>query len=106
MSSTHPLSAGWQGYGIFLLETLLALGIIALAAWALVRFGRGRLFRGKGARRIKIVERLPLDTRRSLYVVEVDGSSLLVGAADGSVRVLKELGPSAVPGQDAEGSDG
>jgi flagellar protein FliO/FliZ len=95
MFSTHPLSAGWQGYGLFLLETLLILGLIAVVAWAVVRFGRHRPGAAKGARRMRILERLPLEPRRALYLVEVDGAALLLGASDGSVRLIKELDPAA-----------
>ena len=91
MFSTHPLSAGWQGYGLLIMETLLILGLIAVAAWAVVRFGRHRFGAAGGERRMRVVERLPLEPRRSLYLVEVDGAALLLGAADGSVRLIKEL---------------
>jgi flagellar protein FliO/FliZ len=85
------LAAGSSGYGLLLLETLAALVVIALVAWVAVRLGRGRLGGGRGARRMRIAERLPLEPRRSLYLVEVDGESLLVGSSDGGVRLVKEL---------------
>jgi flagellar biosynthetic protein FliO len=76
-------------YGIFIVETLVALGVIALVAWAMVRFGGPRLLRHRGASRMKIVERLSLDSRRALFIVEVDGETLLLGVADNSVVLLK-----------------
>lgn len=84
-------AVGWQGYGLFILETLAALAVMGLAAWALVRFGGPRLLGNKNIGRMKIVERINLEPRRSLYVVEVDGQQLLIGTAEGSVRLIKEL---------------
>lgn len=85
------------GYGLFILETVIALLVIAAAGWAVVRFSAGRLLSGRGNRRMKIIERLVLEPRRSLHLVEVDGEILLVGTSDHSVQLL-ERRPSTAPG--------
>ncbi len=85
------LAQSWQSYGIFILETLVALSVVALAAWAAVYFGRTRFGKGGKSGRMRIVERLVLEPRRSIYLIEVDGQTLLVSSAEGSVRVLKDL---------------
>jgi flagellar biosynthetic protein FliO len=91
--SQQSAAQSWQALGIFVLETLAALAIIALAAWAVVRFGRGWLARGGRQGRMRIVERLVLEPRRSIYLIEVDGKTMLIGSSDGSVRLLENLGP-------------
>ena len=86
----QALAVSWQDYGIFILETLGALLIIALGAWAVVRFGGPRLNRNKGGR-MKVIERLALEPRRSIYLVEVDQETLLLGVSEGSVQLVKSL---------------
>ena len=83
-----------SGYGLFLVQTLAGLAVIALAAWAVVRFGGPRLRAGRRRGRMRVIERLPLEPRRSLYLVRVDGEELLVGASEGAVRLVREIGPA------------
>ena len=87
------------GYGVALLQTLLSLGAVCLLAWVALRWASKRGF-GFGARgqRVKVLERVTLDPRRSLYLVEVAGKVLLLGAGDGSSpTLLAELDPDALP---------
>ena len=80
-----------------MLETIAALAIIAAAGWAVVRFGGARFgVRGKN-RRMKLLERLVLEPRRSVHLVEVDGETLLIGTSERSVHLLK-----MIPGRGAE----
>ena len=88
--------------GLLVVETVAILALIAAAAWLFVRFVAPRLRGVKGASRMRMLERLPLEPRRSLYVVEVDGAPLLIGVADGSVRLLKELEQSERPATEQE----
>ncbi len=88
-------------YGVFILQTLAALGVMALGAWLLVRFWGHRFRATKGSQRLKVIERLVLEPRRSVYLIEVDGTTLLIGTAEGGVRLLKPLsGPT--PSDDDE----
>jgi flagellar biosynthetic protein FliO len=73
--------------GAALLSTTIALGIVCALAVALLRL-IGRRPRARGMR---VVAQLPLDGRRSLYVVEAAGRCLLLGAGDGPVTLLTEL---------------
>lgn len=87
------------GYGVALLQTLLSLGAVCLLAWVALRWAsrRGLGFGARG-QRVKVLERVPLDPRRSLYLVEVGGKVLLLGAGDGaSPRLLTELDPADLP---------
>jgi len=96
-------SSAGANLGLLVVETVAILSLIAAAAWLFVRFVAPRLrgVRGKQPR-MRLLERLPLEPRRSLYIVEVDGAPHLFGVADGSVRLLKELGPGERPTADEE----
>jgi flagellar protein FliO/FliZ len=75
-----------------LLSTTVALAFVcALAVGALKLLAPRRSAGGT----MRVVEKLPLDARRSLYVVEVDGRRLLLGAGDGPLTLLRELQPEA-----------
>ena len=86
------------GYGASLLQTLLALVAVCILAWVVLRWSQRRgLGVGQG-KQVKVLERVPLDARRTLYLVEVGGRVLLIGAGDASApSVLAELDPSELP---------
>jgi flagellar biosynthetic protein FliO len=82
--------------GLQLLKALAILIAVLAAAFAFRRFVAPRLHLGpRPGRRMRIVERLPLEPRRSLYLVEVDGVPYLIGAGEGSVRLLARPAPPA-----------
>lgn len=87
------------GYGVALLQTLLALAAVCVLAWVVLRWGARRGL-GLGASRgqVRVLERISLEPRRSLYLVKVGTRVLLIGAGEGgSPAVLAELDPSEVP---------
>lgn len=86
------------GYGTSLLQALLALGAVCLIAWWVLRaLGRQGVGRARSGR-IEVLERVPLDARRSLYLVRIGDRAWLVGAGDGaSPTLLAELSPEALP---------
>ncbi|RZO47765.1 MAG: flagellar biosynthetic protein FliO [Sandaracinaceae bacterium] len=85
------------GYGVALLQTLLALAAVCILAWVVLKWSSRRGL-GLSGRRVKIIERVPLDGRRSLYLIEVAGRVLLVGAGDqGAPSVLAEIDPEELP---------
>jgi len=80
-------------YGDLLVTSLLVLGAVCVAAFVAVRVF-GRLLatgRARGAHLLDVVARVPLEPRRSLYVVEVAGKTLLVGTSEMGLSVLSEL---------------
>lgn len=72
-----------------LVRMTLALGLVcALAALVLWLLRRRQ---GVGPAGLRVVARLALEPRRTLYVVEAAGRYLLVGVGDGPMAVLAEL---------------
>jgi len=85
--------AAGASYGDLLMTSLVVLGGVCVAAFLIVRFV-GRFLatgRARGAHLLDVVARLPLEPRRSLYVVEVAGKTLLVGTSEMGLSVLSEL---------------
>src|SRR5215207_7291232 len=86
-------AAAGASYGDLLVTSLLVLGAVCIAAFIAVRVF-GRLLatgRARGSHLLDVVARVPLEPRRSLYVVEVAGKTLLVGTSEMGLSVLSEL---------------
>src|SRR5262245_19341961 len=86
-------AAASASYGDLLVTSLLVLGAVCIAAFIAVRV-LGRLLatgRVRGRHLLDVVARVPLEPRRSLYVVEVAGKTLLVGTSEMGLSVLSEL---------------
>src|SRR5262249_8375397 len=78
-------------------ETLLILLVVCAIAWVVLRFGLRRLFAGGATGPMRVVARMPLEPRRTLYIVEAAGKTLLVGVSDGGpMTTLAELDAEAV----------
>jgi flagellar biogenesis protein FliO len=79
---------------LMLFQTLLALAFVCGLAYALFRWVLPRLqgVTGAGAgSMVRIVDRVGLDTRKSLYVIEVAGRWLLVASSESGVQLISEL---------------
>ncbi len=75
-----------------LLETMLALGLVCGLAYLVFRFALPRLTTARSANSmVRVVDRVGLDPRKSLYVVEVAGRWLLIGASEAGVHLVSEL---------------
>ena len=75
-----------------LLETMLALGLVCGLAYLVFRFALPRLSTVRsGNSMVRVVDRVGLDPRKSLYVVEVAGRWLLIGASEAGVHIVSEL---------------
>jgi len=87
------------GYGVALVQTLIALAAVCVLAWVVLKWSARRGFGTIGqGKRVKVLERVPLDARRSLYLVEVGDKVLLLGAGEGSApTVLSEVDPETLP---------
>jgi flagellar protein FliO/FliZ len=87
-----------SSYSDLLVTSLVVLGGVCIVAFVVVRVA-GRLLatgRAHGGHLLDVVARLPLEPRRSLYVVEVAGKTLLVGTSEMGLSVLSELDAGAV----------
>ena len=69
------------------LLTLLIVGLKYLPGWL---FGRA-LERGQAGGQLEVIERRPLDSRASLFLVRVDGKRLLIGRSEAGLERLGEL---------------
>lgn len=87
------------GYGVALLQGLLALLAVCVLAWVVLKWAAGRGFGVAGqGKRVRVLERVPLDARRSLFLVQVGERVLLLGAGEGaSPTTLAELTPEELP---------
>ena len=77
------------GFGASLLRMTLALLAVCALAVFVLRLLRRRSPAGRSS--LRVIDRLSLEPRRTLYVVEAAGRYLLVGVGDGPMTVLAEL---------------
>jgi flagellar protein FliO/FliZ len=96
--------------GALLLRTLLVLGIVVALIYLVLNVGLRRLIGlgAGGASRggmVKVLERVPLEPRRSLYVVESAGEFFLIGAAEGGLTFLSKLDAAEVQRLKTERAD-
>lgn len=94
------------GYGIALLQTLLALAAVCVLAWVVLKWAAQRgLGIGASGQRVKVLERVALDARRTLWLVKIGGKVLLIGAGDGAPpSLLAELKEDELPPDSAKTS--
>lgn len=86
------------GYGELALTSLLVLVVVCVVVLVAARYA-GRWLGGRrtGAELVTVRARVPLEPRRSLYLVEVGGRTLLLGSSEGGVTLLTELAAGEVP---------
>jgi flagellar biosynthetic protein FliO len=96
-ASTHAADVP-GGYGVALVQALLALVAVCILAWSVLRWSAGRGLGGLGGgQRIKVLERAHLDARRTLYLVQIGDRTLLVGAGEtGAPSLLAEISTEVV----------
>jgi flagellar protein FliO/FliZ len=95
-----PLADITAGYGWLLAETLVALIAVCLLALVALRWGLRRLGMpgsASGGGRIRVLERVAIDPRRSLLLVAVGARVLLVGSGEGPITMLAEIDPATLP---------
>lgn len=75
-----------------LFQTLLALAFVCGLAYLIFRVLLPRFTTNFGANNMmRVVDRIGLDTRKSLYIIEVTGRWFLVAASEGGVQMISEL---------------
>jgi len=81
------------GAGIYL-QSFVALGVVILLVYLTLNFGLRRLMgvRGvTGAPVVTVVQRIPLDQKKAMFVLQAAGEYLLVGGADGALSLICKL---------------
>jgi flagellar protein FliO/FliZ len=83
--------------GSYIVQTLVTLtGVVALAV--LILYAARRFGMGRAAGPLELVGRLPLDGRRTVYLVRVGRRVLVLGAGDQALTSLAELSADEVAG--------
>jgi flagellar biogenesis protein FliO len=88
------LSLGWT-----LVRTLVVLAMVVGLAWLTLNVGLRKLLgirAGTGGSMVRVLERVALDPRRALFVVEAGGEVLLIGGGEGSLSLLAKLDPGQI----------
>jgi flagellar protein FliO/FliZ len=90
---------GEMNLGWTLLRTLLVLGIVVGLAWLTLNVGLRKLLGIRpvvGTRLVTVLDRVALDQKRSLFVVQVADEYLLLGGSDQSLALISKLDSKAV----------
>lgn len=83
---------GAVSFLLMLLQTLFALALVCGLAYVIFRWVLPRLQVTRSANSmIRIVDRVALDTRKSMFVIEVGGRWLLIASSEAGVQLLSEL---------------
>ena len=75
-----------------LFQTFLALAFVCGLAYLIFRVLLPKFTTNFGANNMmRVVDRIGLDARKSLYIIEVTGRWFLVAASEGGVQMISEL---------------
>jgi flagellar biogenesis protein FliO len=88
------LDLGWT-----LVRTMVVLGLVVALMYLTLNIGLRKLLGIRptsAARIVTVLERVVLDQKRALFVVEAAGEFFLVGGADSSLTLLSKLDPAEV----------
>lgn len=81
-------------------RTLLVLGVVVGLIYLSLNFGLRKLMGIKGmpgrSGLVQVVERVPLDPKRTLFVVKAGGEFLLLGGADQNLSLISKLDAAQV----------
>ena len=90
-----------SSYASYLVETLLMLACVCGAAWVIL-FGARKFGLGRARGPVSLVGQLPLDARRSIFLVRVGKAVLIVGASEAGLTKLGEVPSSDLPTGESE----
>jgi len=83
-------------YAGYLVETFVTLLAVCGLAFV-VLYGARRLGIGRPRGPIQLLGQLPLDARRAIYLVQVGGQVLVVGASEAGITKLGEVSAKDLP---------
>jgi len=88
-------SLGWM-----LIRTLVVLALVVALIYLTLNWGLRKLMGVKGVPvrggTVKVMERIPLDPKRTLFVIQVADEYLLLGGGDGAVNLLAKIDREAM----------
>lgn len=90
----HPPepSAPASNYTAMLLQMILSVALVCLLAWAILRWGLGRLVSTRSdTENLRILSRLAIGPRRSILVVQAGEKCLLLGSTETEISLLCEF---------------
>ncbi len=97
-------------FGWMLLRTLAVLVVVIMLAWLSLNYGLRKLMGLKpvvgGASVVRVLERVPLDSKHSMFVVQAAGEYLLIGGGDGNLQLISKLAKEDVEKLQAESKKG
>ena len=84
-----------------LVRTIVVLGLVLMIVWLSLNFGLRRLIglkgpMGGGQSVVTVLERIPLDQKRALFVVKAAGEYLLLGSGEGNLSLVSKLDAAEV----------
>lgn len=91
-----PIAAPTVGadYGMMLIKMVIAVALVCLLAYAILRWGLGRIAGARsGGGEMQILGRLPIAPNRTIMVVQVGPRFLVVGNTETEISLLSELSP-------------
>ncbi len=84
--------------GWVFVKTMLMLGIVLGLIYVLFHYGLGRLLKSqKTGQQIVVKERIAIDAKHAVCMLEVNGEELLVGVSDGQIALLKDMSLNSPP---------
>ncbi len=95
-SSIVRAGADMGSYAGYLVETFVTLLAVCGLAFV-VLYGARRLGIGRPRGPIQLVGQLPLDARRAIYLVQVGGQVIVVGASEAGFTRLGEIAAGELP---------
>lgn len=93
-SEPPELAAAELDLGWTLIRTMLVLAMVIGLAWLTLNVGLRRLMGIKstvGTSMVTVLERVALDQKRALFVIDVAGEVLLVGGSEASLSLISKL---------------
>jgi len=79
-------------YGMMLIKMIVALGLVCLLAYAILRWGVGRLAGARlGGEQMRVLGRLAIAPKRTILVVQVGPKFLVLGSSETEISLLSEL---------------
>ena len=92
------------GYAAFALQICVALACLGVLAFLFVRLVGPRLKGSRPGGQLHLEERLPLDSRHTLFLVSALDKTLLLGGSGGELRLIRDwpATPGAPPNADED----